>query len=581
MRLLFNRFLGEIPQADPSLLPENNAQRAWNVVLERGTLQPFHVPAFYRTASKPDDQHSIYRFAPVAGDPDSGWLFSWQQEVDCVPGPVAGNTQHLTYWTGEQWPKYCDNSIGTGDGVLPNASYRLGVPAPEFAPHAERTYEEPPEVVVPLPPDPDKPDEDKKDDGEEPEEPEEPETDASTETDRDYVLTFIHQLGSLEMESAPSPPSRIITVPAEPGFGVRLTNIATMPSGPYPQGSKRLYRRIYSGGLTQFALVAELGANDVDYEDVAPDAEIPGDLLISENFHEPKEDMHSLGVLTNGIMYGASGNEVCISEPYLPHAWSVFARYPLPNDVVGLGESDSNIVAVTLKNPYILTGFNPSNMSVVELNMQQGCLSKRSIVSGLFGCIYASPDGLVIITGGASRTLTEGLITQKQWKALNPASMISAVNENLLIVSFTKKDGTKGSMILDPRSPESGIRFTDQHFTAQYHDGLLDSLLVYDPTQDGICLWNEGEALEYIWRSRLNILPVMLCFTAARVEARTYENLTFRMYVDDELRHEQPVIDGRMFRMASGYCGRTVQVEITGTDEIRQICIAEAPYELE
>ena len=564
MKLLYNRFFGEIPQADPSLLPQQNAQRAWNLVLERGTLKPFHKPQFYRKASKERDQLTIYRFAPVPGDPESGWLFSWQQVVDCVPGPVAGNTQHLTYWTGEDWPRYCDHSIGTGDGVLPNASYRLGVPTPEFAPHAERFYEEPPEP-------------DDKDDDED----EEPETDASLEVDRDYVLTFVHQLGSLQMESAPSPPSRILTIPAEPGFGVKLTNIAVMPGGPYPAGSKRLYRRIYSGGLTQFALVAELGANDFSYEDVAQDFEIPGDLLISEHHNEPLEDMHSLGVLTNGIMYGASGNDVCLSEPYLPHAWSPFARYPLPHDVVGVGQSDSNIVAVTLKNPYIITGFSPSNMSVVELNMQQGCLSKRSIVSGLFGCIYASPDGLVIITGGASRTLTDGLITQKQWQALNPASMISAVNEDLLIVCFEQKDGTRGSFILDPNQPEAGIRFSDQYFTAQYHDGLLDSLLVYDPQQQGIALWNEGETLPYTWRSRLNILPVMLCFTAARVEAKSYKDLTFRMYADDELKHEQTVTDGRMFRMVSGYCARTVQVEVTGTDEVRQVCIAEAPYELE
>ena len=582
MKLLFNRFLGEVPQADPALLPQSNATRAWNVRLERGTLEPFHEPAFYREASKPSDQLSIYRFAPVAGDAESGWMFSWDAVVDCVPGPVAGNTQHLTYWTGEDWPRYTDNSIGTGNGVLPNASYKLGVPAPEFAPHAERTYEPPDEPVQPLPPEePDTSDDEDPDEPDEPEEPEEPDTDASTEIDRDYVLTFIHQLGSLEMESAPSPPSRIVTVPAEPGFGVRLTNIAQMPSGPYPAGSKRLYRRIYSGGLTQFALVTELGANDFEYEDTAPDAEIPGDLLISENFYEPLEDMHSLGVLTNGIMYGASGNDVCISEPYLPHAWSPFARYPLPNDVVGLGQSDSNIVAVTLKNPYIITGFNPSNMNVVELKMDQGCLSKRSIVSGLFGCIYASPDGLVIITGGASRTLTDGLITQKQWQALNPASMISAVNEDLLIVSFTQLDGTKGSFILDPQQIEAGIRFTDQYFTAHYHDGLLDSLLIYDPEQQAIALWDEGDTLPYTWRSRQNIMPTLTCFTAARVEAHSYENLTFRMYVNDQLLHEQHVTDNRMFRMPSGYLCRKIQLEITGTDEVQQICIAEAPYELE
>ncbi|WP_420588244.1 hypothetical protein [Bacterioplanoides sp.] len=637
MKLLFNRFLGEIPRTDPSLLDQGNATRAWNVVLERGTLQPFHEPRHFCEASKPHDQLSIYRFAPEAGDPASGWMFSWDKVVDCVRGPVAGNSQHLTYWTGEDFPRYTDNSVATGDGVLPNVSYRLGVPAPEFAPYAERMYKAPEdeesedeesedeesedeesedeesedeesedeesedeesedeesedeeptgpegEVGPEGPEGPTGPEEEEPEDESEtgPEGEEGPEIDASTETDRDYVLTFIHQLGSLEMESAPSAPSEIVTVPAETGFGVRLRNIDVLPSGPYPAGSKRLYRRIYSGGLTQFAMVAELGADDSEYEDTIPDAEIPGDLLVSESFNPPLEDMHSLCVLTNGIMFGACENEVCLSEPYIPHAWSPFARYPLPDPVVGLGQADSNIVAVTLKNPYIITGQSPENMSVVELKMNQGCLSKRSVVSGQFGCIYASPDGLVIIASGASRTLTDGLITRRQWQELNPSSMISAVNEDLLIVSFTGRDGTKGSFILNPQQLDAGIRFTDQHFTAHYHDGLLDSLLVYDPGIEAIALWDSGEALTYTWRSRINIVPEPMCFRCARIEAISYKDLIFRLYVDGQLKYQCPVPDDKPFRLPSGYQSRQFQVELSGTDEVRQLCIAESVNELE
>ncbi len=590
MKLLFKQFVGEIPQADPTLLPEMNAVRAWNVRFHRGTRKPYKSPLFYREASKPRDQLSLYRFAPLPGDPESGWMFSWDTHVDCVPGPVAGNSQHLTYWTGEEFPKYTDNSIATGTGALPNAWYKLGVPAPEFAPHAERVYEKPPEPVVPLPPEEGEPPPeeadtlDEEDPPEEPpeEEPDEPETDPSTETDRDYVITFIHQLGSLEMESAPSEPSQIITVPAEPGFGVKLSNIAAMPSGPYPSGGqKRIYRRVYASGLTRFAFVAEVGPDDEEYIDTVPDAEIPGDLLISENFFEPKEDMHSLGVLTNGLLFGASANDVCISEPYLPHAWSPFARYPLPHDIVGLGQADSNIVAVTQKNPYIITGQNPSNMSVVELNMNQGCLSKRSIYSGQFGCVYASPDGLVVITQGQSRVLSEGLMTRAQWQALNPPSMLTSMNEEKLIISFTRENGTRGSLIFDPALPQAGFRFTDQVFVAQCHDGLLDSLLVYDPDMEAIALWNEGDEQAYTWRSRLSRLPVPVCFRCARVEADSYHQLTFTLYDDTRLIHTQPVLNNLPFRMPSGYRSRHVQVEISGLDEVRQICIAESVHELE
>lgn len=572
MKLTYNRFVGELPMVDPMLLQPNQATRAWNTRLERGSIECLHRPKHYRDSRKPRDQLSLYRFAPVPGDPESGWMFSWDRVVDVVPGPVAGNTQNLTYWTGEDYPRYTDNSIATGsEGPLPKQSYRLGVEQPEYGPHVELIYE-------PVP--------DPYDDTDEPDEPGDgdlPEPDdAATEVDRDYVVTYVQQLGSLEMEGPPSDPSSIITVPSSPkGFGVKVSNIANPPSGPFPWGSKRLYRRIYSAGQTQFALVATLAVDQVEFEDTIPDAEIPGDLLISENYDPPPATMHSLGVLSNGIMFAANDNDVCLSEPYQPHAWNVFARYPLPHPIVGMGQADNQIVAITAKNPYLVVGFNPANMSTQELHLEQGCLSKRSIVSGSFGCCYASPDGIVLVSGQGSRVVTVGMLTQRQWQALNPASMIAAVNEDLLMMAFERTDGSKGTLIIDPASPEMGIRFTSQHFMAAYHDGLLDSLIVWDEQQKTISLWDEGDPLTYIWRGPEHVLPVPTCFTAARIEADSYHNLIFKIKVDRDVVYSQTVHNNRAFRLPSGYLSRSVQIELEGIDTVRQVCIAEAPYELD
>ena len=327
--------------------------------------------------------------------------------------------------------------------------------------------------------------------------------------------------------------------------------------------------------------MTELAVDQYEFEDYIPDAEIPGDWLISQNYDPPPATMHSLGVLSNGIMFAANDNDVCLSEPYQPHAWNTFARYPLPHPIVGMGQADNQIIAITLKNPYLVAGINPANMNTVELHLDQGCLSKRSIVSGSFGCVYASPDGLVLVTGGGSRVITNGLLTQRQWQALNPSSMIGAVNEDLLLMSFERHDETRGTVIMDPASPEMGIRFTDQYFLAAYHDGLLDSLLVWDPTQQAICLWDEGEPLVSVWRGPKHVLPVPSCFTAARVEAKTYDNLILKIIVDNDVVYSQTVHSNRSFRLPSGYQSRSVQVEVEGTDTIQQVCIAEAPYELE
>lgn len=678
MKLDFAPFLGELPQFDPATLPELNAARALNVKFERNVLEPILKPLDYRPSTKPKTQNTVYRFAPDVNSPLSGWMFSWEEVVHIIPGPVAGNDQHLTYFTGLDVPRFLDNSVATGQDVpLPAMSYQLGVPAPEFGPYAE-LVEKPldtdprdwnPEVWYAVPPQwwpkqepvfwpepgdasymvyinagdwpakrpadmpvtepdwwpdvwpPSEPDWFPKANESYPGEaptgwpdsasaPDwwpkkdkwqwqdnwpaaEPDwwppvwtlmynvgsADARDEVDRDYVLTFTAQLGSLVMEGPPSEPSRMITV--TPVNAVQVTNLATVPSGNYPWHGKRLYRRIYSQGVTRYGLVAELGLDDDSYVDAIPDAELPGDELASTYYDPPPENLHSLNVLSNGLVFGASDNDVCISEPYLPHAWNPFARYPFPHPVEGVGIADNNIVVVTQKNPYLLTGTMATAMSSIELNMEQGCIARRSIASGSFGCCYASPDGLVVISSSGSNVVTQGMITPEQWQALNPPSMITVVHEDTIIITFTRLDGGKGTMLINPGLKEAGIRFTDQTFTAAYRDPLLDSVIIYDPANEGVfSLWDRGEPMQYIWRSRLITLPKPLNFTAFRVMADSYQQLQFRLIIDDVVKSEVSVLDDREYRLPSGYSKRYVQVEVEGTDLVRSISIAEFPFEL-
>ena len=579
MKLTFSQLLGEIPKADSSLLSQQHAVYAYDVRLDRGTLRPFRQSQFYRNASKPNDQLSIYRFAAVPGNPESGWMFSWDVVVDVVRGPIADNVQDLTYWTGEEFPKYCDNSIGTGDGVLPANFYKLGVPAPEFGPIGTmKALPEPPSTNPPDEPDP-VPAEDPPPDETDPKEPEPALGDASTEVDRDYVVTFLQQLGELVMEGPPSDPSNIVTVPS--GAGVNLHNIAEPPSGPYPWTGKRLYRRIYSGGTTRLVLVAELVMGTTEYFDQLSDSEIPGDWLASTNFYEPPENLHSLGVLSNGILFGGKDNDICLSEPYLPHAWNPFYRYPVPHKIVGMGQADNQIVAVTEKNPYLLVGTNPGAMSSVELKIDQGCLSKRSIVSGSFGCCYASPDGLIMISNKGSGLVTGDLMTRDQWQELNPKSIIGAFNEGMYIGTYQMDNGQHGTFMFDPANKEAGLRRVSQRFTAAYHDGLMDSLIVYDPAQDAICLWDQGDGLVYNWISKANYFPMPICMTAVRIEADSYNDLTLRLHTGIGVTHEVQITSNQCHRLPAGYRDRLVQLEMTGTDTVRMICVAESPSELD
>lgn len=559
MKLDFTGFQAAIPRRDSLLLPEQGASDARNLSLTRSNLQPLLAPLPYRGVTKPGDQLTIYRFAPDPGDPKSGFIFSWPKVVDVCKGPVAGNNQELTYWTGDGPPSFTDNSIATGAGELPRNRYTLGVPDTNLAPKV--TVEDKPALLQ-----------------ESKAEEEEEEIDQRLIESRDYVVTFVASLGSLTMEGPPSNASDIVDV--SPKQQVKVTHMPSPPAGNYPWTSKRLYRRLQSGGATSFALVAVLDASADTFTDNMETKYLPGDTLVSWSWYPPPEDMHSLTVLSNGLMFGARDNDICVSEPYLPHAWNPNNRYPLPHKIVGLGACDNNIVAVTEKNPYLLMGSNPAAMTTTELTLGQGCLSKRSIVSANFGCCYASPDGMVLISGGGSSIMTEPLFTREQWRSYNPSSMIAACHDDKLIIAYTKAGGDRGTMILRPRNIAEGVVFSDTYFCAAYQDGLLDSLMVFVPGQKGLCLWNEGDPIPYLWLSRQFILPVPGTFTACRVEADSYDNTRIEIIAKNRT-YWQPVTSNKPVRFPSGYADHWFQLGVAGTDTIRRIIVGETVSELQ
>ena len=107
-------FQGEVPRVHPRLLPDNAAQLARNVKLERGILAPYRRPQPEETLIQ--NAKTIYRSGPM-------WL-NWNAEVEVAPGPVA---QDRLYITGDGAPKVRDGST----------TYPLAVPTPAAKPVAE------------------------------------------------------------------------------------------------------------------------------------------------------------------------------------------------------------------------------------------------------------------------------------------------------------------------------------------------------------------------------------------------------------------------------------------------------------
>ena len=124
-----NTFGGKAPRISPRLLADSLAQTATDVNLESGRL----VPIKDNSTTDPSNgvstlanttKQTIFKYT----DSPERWL-QFDEDVDVVRGPIAGDTNDTIYWSGQSFPRMGRSDIILASAPFPNAFFRLGVPA--------------------------------------------------------------------------------------------------------------------------------------------------------------------------------------------------------------------------------------------------------------------------------------------------------------------------------------------------------------------------------------------------------------------------------------------------------------------
>jgi hypothetical protein len=268
--------------------------------------------------------------------------------------------------------------------------------------------------------------------------------DAVTTVATSYVYTFVNDL---DQESGPSEASSTVLRPD--GISITVTTPTTVPSGisdDYGVETKRIYRSVTGATGTVFRFVAEIPLAQADYVDVLSDEQL-GEVLITELWALPPDDMRGILALPNGIMVGFSKNQLCFSAQNYPHAWPVEYRLNTDTAIVGIGNIDNTVVIGTESFPYLATGNDPAAYSMSKLEVPQACVAKRSVayLTGI-GVVFASPDGLLAITGnGQVRNLTSSIFTRRQWQDLAPETLTAVAHDDIYF--FWYGEGLRGNYI--------------------------------------------------------------------------------------------------------------------------------------
>ena len=384
---------------------------------------------------------------------------------------------------------------------------------------------------------------------------------------RVYTFTWVNKEAGFEFESAPAPASASVDVRV--GQTVAVSGRGTVAAG-YLATHWRLYRAV--SGVYLFVAELELSQNSFT-DDVL--AENLGEELPSLTWLPPPDTLAGLTNLPNGIMAGFTGRDVYFCDPYHPHAWPVQYNQTVDFPVVGLGRMDTTLAVLTTGTPYFIQGSHPDSMVVVKSDLEQACASKRSIVSTNNSVIYASPDGLVLLSSGGSRLLTEQMFSRALWQeAFNPSS-IHAYQQDMKYVAFYNNGVTAGGFIFDLTSGH--FIYHNIYATAGYNDLQADKL--YTAFSDRtVKIWQAGSALSYIWRSKKFTMPQIMGFSCAQVEAEAYP-VTAKVYSDGTLVHTQTVAGRTPFRLPVTP-GRDWEFQIEGNTEVFAVLVAQSMEEL-
>ena len=541
--LSLKKFSGIAPRVSPYKLSPEMAQTANNVRLLKGTLASWNSPLNVATVAIAGPTSTIYRFGQSQTSDTQYWL-NWTADVNVVKGAISGDAAEKTYFTHPTLgARYTDSTlVTTGTGDYPQSSRKLGYPSPVGAPIAAVTTEG--------------------------------DTESLTET-RVYVYTYVSDTGD---EGPPSAPSNLIDTHILDST-VTLTNLGTTAPADYTGHitAKRIYRTLSGSLSTDYQLVDEIPISQGTYADSKLGTDL-GETIETVDWSAPPNGAFGITQMANGIMLVFKGYDIYPSESYVPYAYpakySVSVDYP----IVGGAAIGTSAVILTNGHPYLLMGSDPSALSLVKLEAPQACSSKRSIAATDSGVMYASPDGLMMVSGsGQVVNVTAPLFSRDEWQDLNPSSMHGYFHDGRYFC-FYDTGTTQAGFIFDPAQGTGAFTTLDFYATAGYSDLIQDGL--YLKTGASIVKWHATSTpLAYTWKSGKIETTSPTNPACAQVVAVTYP-VTFKLYADDVLKHTQSVASKDIFWLPSGYRANFLEVELTGSAEVLSVQVADSPQEL-
>lgn len=553
MRIHIDIFRGMSPKIVAHLLDPSQAQYAKNCRFESGAIVPLKAP---RAVSTPAGAglKSIHYV-------DGAWVpFTSVVSLEMAP---TYNSEKRFFYTGAGTPRRA-----TRAGFLASGAYfNMGIPKPTVI------------LTINLQTDPGQ------------------SATPGTQARVSYVYCFVDGWGQ---QGPPSDPTAITDI--EEGQYLTLTG-RTFPAdyaAAYNIVGFRVYRlnwgtqsvdyqELYSA---EWAYDANTGGHIDDSVSTVTDrtgstynlisSDLLGDTIQSEDWLPPSSSMGGLTLLSNGVMGGFVGNEVVLSDPFIPYGWP--HNYAVGDTVVALSGYDSTIVAVTTGRPWVIECTDPANATPYHVKEPYPGQNIRGITSGQGFVAFISATGLIHVSSSGIVNLTDkyNVFTDKQWDALTPSNMLLTYydgkyyifNYNLKTGFTLDFNGRFGSYVpFEISNKVLDVRATN--------DGVY-MLTETDGGAFGIEQFDDGSTnLEAQFKSKKFRIGLPDCLVWAMVRG-TFTSVTFYLYGNSTLLQTKTVTSESEFLLVDGKSYDAVEAWVVTDDtEITSITLATSIEDLQ
>lgn len=486
-------FDGLVPRMSPTLIGDAFSQIATNVKLYAKELRHWRGPALAYSPPMPpvgEQYKTVYRL--FHSDGSTAFLL-WKTDVNVAVSPTAESIpgESRIYYTGDGEPKKTNWEMAVGaTEPYPSAWMPMGVTPPQTGDPGEEVPAKPSLTKITA--------------------------GTGTIETRSYVYTNISEFGDVTAESAPSDAASIEVETV--GSIVRVYGFVA-PEADENVTHRRIYRTVVGATTVTYQFVEEIPVAQASYDDAKTVAQL-GEILATDTWLPPPKDLAGLVVLPGGSLVGYTANTVHFSVPHMPHAWPPEFDITLPvMKIVGLAVVGSSVVAMTGTNPYFIHGGFPGEMYVEKIPLQEPCVAATTIASDEDGVVYASPNGLVLISPGDRGLVTTNLFTADEWRPLIPQTMKATILQGRYFGVFPGREPTL-AIVLSRIDPPA-LSHVQLPACALHTDARNGFLFYVNEVDQKVYQMdaNDDVPLQYQWRSKRFVFEQGNTYSLLRLDA--------------------------------------------------------------